>query len=86
MSLQELHLADFCPDNGGPGSRGRGGIDSSEKLELLEHDAACRRQAGYAVREIVSQLPSLTCLRMSGVKAEDHGHDFANLHPWTQLK
>ena len=76
-------MVDVCPLNGGPGSRSEGGIDSPERLE---HHAACRRQAGVIIREVVSQLPRLRCLRMDGVKVEDVGHDFACLHPWTQLE
>ena len=76
-------MAEVYPHNGGPGSGGWWTIDSPERLE---YHAACRRQAGYAVREVVSQLPRLTSLIMYGVKIEDHVHDFASLHPWTELE
>ena len=76
-------MFDVCPYNEGPGSRDQRGVDSPERLE---YHAACRLQAGKAVREVVSQLPRLRCLRMNDVEIEDPGHDHANLQPWTQLE
>ena len=81
--LQELHLFDICPLNWAPDSGLRGPLDITGRLEY--HDE-CRLQAGKVIREVVSQLPKLRCLRMNGVKVEDTGDDFANLHPWTQLE
>ena len=81
--LQELHLVDICPHKLKPGYKGKGGMNT---LTRLEYYVSCRRQFGIAVREVVSQLPSLRRLAMKGVKAEDPGHDFAILHPWKQLE
>ena len=83
MSLQELHIFDVCPHTVGRDSRGLSGVDAPEKVE---YDAACRRQVGKAIREVVSQLPRLRCLRMTGVKVEDPGQEYAMSHPWTQLE
>ena len=57
-----------------------------ETPERMEYHAYCRRQAGKIVREVISLLPRLRCLKMKGVKIEDPGQNYANLHPWTQLE
>ena len=54
--------------------------------EISEYQAECRRQAGKVVREAVSQLSELRRLRLKGVKIDEHGEEFANLHPWTHLE
>ena len=82
MCSQELHLVDVCPF-----SRIDARVCEGNGItERPEYQAACRHQAGKIVREVVSQLPRLRRLRLKGVKIDEHGEEFANLHPWTHLE